>query len=342
MAILHEKKVSVLIPVYQVEADLFRCVDSVLSQTHPNLEIILMDDGSTDGSPQICEHYSELSNVTYIPGTHHGLSYVRQRLVENATGDYVFFVDSDDFIHPQTIECLLEIAVSKGLDLVQCKTYHWMPGTVIENQEEQPVLEIYPKENLITKFCCGTAGSLRCMMWGKLYRKEVFKNVQFPNGKIHEDEFAIHQILGNCNAVGCFSQKMYYYADNPNGIIKRPFSCQKYDILFALENRISFCREHSLDFAADMAMLHFVFMCVELYRKSLEHFGKEDSHLSWLYNEMKGKIPVLLSKSWFDEDVTDLLKRWLDDPTSGPVPRYWDIAHRCYEKWEQADSKLSV
>lgn len=342
MSILREKKVSVLIPVYQVEAELPRCVDSVLSQTYPNFEIILMDDGSTDSSPQICQRYSKQSNITYIPGAHHGVAYVRQQLIENATGDYVFFLDSDDFIHPQTIERLLGIAVSKDLDLVQCKTYHWTPGSVIENQEGQPVLEIYPKENLITKFCCGTAGPLRCMMWGKLYRKEVFKNVQFPNGKIHEDEFAIHQILGNCNAVGCFSQKMYYYADNPNGIIKRPFSYQKYDILFALENRISFCRELNLHFAADMATLHFVIMCVELYRKSLEHFGKEDSHLSWLCNELKRKIPGLLSKSWFDEDVTDLLKGWLDDPTSGPVPRYWDIAHRCYEKWEQTGNGLGV
>lgn len=151
--------ISVLIPVYQVEGYLGRCLDSVLAQTYPDLEICMVDDGSTDGSAEIGQRYVEQAPmpVSLSRAEHLGVSHARQRLLEQAKGEYLFFLDSDDFLHPQTIETLYRLAVRHGADIVQCKMGHTgedaMPPMDIDNPDER----VYPdREQVMAAYFIST------------------------------------------------------------------------------------------------------------------------------------------------------------------------------------------
>ena len=214
--------ISVLIPVYQVERYLARCLDSVLAQTYPNLEICMVDDGSTDGSAQIGRRYGEQSAipVSLTVAQHLGVSHARQRLLEQARGEYLFFLDSDDFLHPRTIETLYGLAVRHGADIVQCKMGHTgedaMPPMDINNPDER----VYPDREQVMVAFLSADSSLRVMLAGKLYRREMLQGIRFPVGRIHEDEAVMHRIMDRAEAVVTTDLPLFRYYTNPESITK--------------------------------------------------------------------------------------------------------------------------
>ena len=208
--------ISVVVPVYNVEEFLDDCVQSIVNQTYKNLEIILVDDGSTDHCPEICDKWLERdSRIKVIHKENGGLSSARNTGIEQSTGDYLGFVDSDDYICPQMYEHLLTVLEKSALKIVSC-TYK-----VVLNSYETELLEaVSIAEELNFKEALDSVfyGELDVAVWSKLYAREIFDSIRFPVGETNEDACVIIPTLNLSGGIVCIREKLYCYRDRANSI----------------------------------------------------------------------------------------------------------------------------
>ena len=218
--------ISVIVPIYNVEPYLKPCIDSIINQTYKNLEIILIDDGSTDNCPAICDEYAQNDNrITVIHKKNSGQSDARNIGIEKSTGDYIFFVDSDDYIELSAIGKLLNISLSNNSDLVVADIFIVsFEQNVFFQQKNENHLVNYNSQEAAKHYVDKPWGP-----WNKLYKKQVHKNVFFPSGKIHEDEAIMFQILKNCNIITQTTEKLYYYRKRPNSTTSKNYTIKKID-----------------------------------------------------------------------------------------------------------------
>lgn len=185
------KKISVIIPVYKVEAYLERCVTSVVRQTYSNLEIILVDDGSPDRSGQMCDALAlQDSRIRVIHKKNGGLSDARNVGIDAATGEYIAFLDSDDWFDPTMLQTLYRLCEENNAGMAECSYRSiFQDHTAAETDCSASVMEFTPvqaiESNLDWKYCKPVA-------WNKLYRRDVVGDIRYPVGKLHEDEFTTH------------------------------------------------------------------------------------------------------------------------------------------------------
>ena len=223
-------RLSIIIPIYNVEDTLQRCLESVLAQVDETMEVVLIDDGSTDSSGQIAEEMTAgRGNCRLIQQTNKGLSAARNAGIEVATGDYLTFVDSDDFIAEGTYAALLAVlATHPDYDIL-----------------EYPALLYYgsrTKQRLLT-FSDTTISSIRDYWLGgahlhsyacnKLFRRELFANVRFPEGKVFEDVYTYPFLLQRARVVATTSAGLYYYCQNDKGITAQAGGKELNDLLEA-------------------------------------------------------------------------------------------------------------
>lgn len=184
-------KISVIVPVYKVEAYLERCVNSLLNQTYRNLEIILVDDGSPDRCGEICDRLSKKDErIRVIHKKNGGLSDARNAGIACATGEFLAFIDSDDWYDRTMLETLHSLCEQYQADISECSYRSiWKDSIQEETSCSGAVFEFTPAQaiesNLDWKYCKPVA-------WNKLYRKKIVKDIRFPVGKLHEDEFTTH------------------------------------------------------------------------------------------------------------------------------------------------------
>ena len=192
-----EELVSVIVPIYKVEPYLKKCVDSIRNQTYKNLEIILVDDGSPDECPKMCDDFAKEDNrIKVIHRKNGGLSAARNSGLEIATGKYIGFVDSDDYIHSKMYEILVGRLEEKSADLAVCRVQD-----VFEIGEEEALSTEEKVETMTNvealKSIYGNWGTDMVVAWNKLYKRELFEELRYNEGKVHEDEFMIHKVLYN-------------------------------------------------------------------------------------------------------------------------------------------------
>ena len=239
--------ISVIIPIYNAAGFLKRCVDSVLAQTYRDLEILLVDDGSTDCSPDICDEYAaQVPQVRVFHCKNRGLSAARNTGIDNASADYYVFVDSDDEILPTMIEELYYALCKTGADIAVCGFY--------QINEEHPM----PPVTRRTSFDPDAVGEIRVysgsrkmdrlihdnlvttVQWNKLYKKEIFTNIRYPVGKYHEDEFVIHRELDAAEKIAYIDRKLYLYYRHRQSITRNPTAEKAYHVLEAYSDRLCF------------------------------------------------------------------------------------------------------
>ena len=169
--------VSILVPVYNVEKYLSRCLDSLIHQTYKDIEIILVNDGSTDSSAQICQDYiNRYRFIRYYEYMNAGISTTRNRLIQHAAGDLIFFVDSDDYIEPTTIESMIDHLVDNDCDLVCCGyTMDYRYGSLYRKIERRSVMDTMEALHSLAE-----NRGMNNYPWGKLFKRECFLNVEFP------------------------------------------------------------------------------------------------------------------------------------------------------------------
>ena len=210
---------TVVIPVYNVEKYLKRCIDSILIQEWKNYEIILVDDGSTDNSPQICEDYAKAYDIiSVIHKENGGLSEARNTGISNAEGEYVYFLDSDDWIEPNTFSDLAEVIESDQYDIISFNQEFVKSEHDIIKSDSKRTKRLTGKEALIDMF---SYGFITGFATDKIYRKALFtKNtIQFPVGKYYEDLGTNYKLFLAAKKVYATNQKYYHYLiDNPDAI----------------------------------------------------------------------------------------------------------------------------
>lgn len=216
--------VSVIVPVYNVEKYLEACIISICKQTYQNLEIILVDDGSKDGSGELCDKYAELDKrITVIHRENGGLSAARNSGINNALGKYIVFVDSDDMIHERMIEILYQNLKTHDADISICSHKLIDEDVFCENIKNEklmrPTENIYTGRECIKKFYDKDFSVDMVIMCNKLYRKEMFDILRFPEGRIQEDEYVNYQILYPVKKCFYTNLQLYYYRQRSGSIM---------------------------------------------------------------------------------------------------------------------------
>lgn len=235
--------ISVIIPVYNVENYVEKCIQSVLNQTYQKIEIILVNDGSKDGSEEICLKYAKKDKrIVYVKQKNGGLSAARNKGIEVAKGSYYVFIDSDDYVNIHFIEELYRVILETGASISVCdfekvddkasndiRSYE--NGTVRVYENRGKMLNLYNEYSAITT-----------VAWNKMYSKNIFKDIKYPKGKLHEDEFVIYDILNNADKIA-YTNCAYYYYLQRSGSITGNYKLSRTDVLEALRDRMKKFKE---------------------------------------------------------------------------------------------------
>ena len=297
--ILHKKvkMISVIVPVYRVEKYLKRCVDSILQQTYENIEIILVDDGSPDQSGKICDDIARIdSRVRVIHKKNGGLSSARNAALEIINGDYVSFVDSDDLIHPQMIELLLNKMLENNSDVVCTGLRNFSSTNVVFNNIDEIECEVLQQCDFINHLYPENFGKISVTSCGKIFKRSVFENIRFPEGVIYEDLSIYIDILLKCQKILVTNKELYYYYYNPDSIMRSDYLAHSRFGEFAIrEKYIEFFRDRGLYDQAELAMNDYLtFFMRNFFAVKLRYTEKKDEFKLHL-KVFKRYLPQILS-----------------------------------------------
>ena len=304
--------VSIIVPVYKVEPYLRRCLDSIVNQTYTNLEIILVDDGSPDGCPQICDEYAARDKrIVVIHKENGGLSDARNAGLDICKGGYISFVDSDDWVDETYIETLLDLSIKENADIA-----------IGENIRTEGCSK--PTKKNITINACHSKEALKHLFsqnhiaftvsWGKLYKKNLFSTLRFPKGK---DEFTTYILFYKSKKIVYTSEILYYYYQRADSITGNQ---HPHDLLNAEEEQFDFILNHNMtNLQASQARLIcwqilYIYSCEpnKDIKKKLVHYEKYLKlqknpfihyfllkffcHYPYLYSILRSISPLLIRK----------------------------------------------
>ena len=227
-------KVSLIIPVYNVEAFLERCLDSVQNQTYKDIEVIIVNDGSTDGCPDIIERYvSNNPNFKGFTIENSGQGGARNYGIEKATGEYVAFLDSDDYIAPNCIERLVETAIADNSDIVVCGCYDVKEdGTIIakvSNNISNKVTSISKNPEILFN---------RVAPWGKLFKKSIFGDLRFATRVWYEDMRLIPKLYLNAEKISYIDDPLFYYVQRAGSTMNNSNAARNLEIIETFDDLI--------------------------------------------------------------------------------------------------------
>lgn len=291
--------ISIVIPVYNVDKYLSTCLDSVVNQTYPHLEIILVNDGSSDSSPEICDAYAKKDpRIRVIHKNNSGSAAARNDGLKEAKGEYITFVDSDDVIAEDFYKILLTTLLENNADIVECGYRNFETETELKVQdselplsfaffETQTALELLMKEYL------------KQVVWNKIYHRSVLKGIDFPAGKFIDDEFWTYKVFGKARKIVKISNELYFYRQLPESIMGRPYSLRRLDALEALEERIYYMKRH-FPALENLAIKIFCFGSLWHYQKLNRHSEIDADHIH------RDKI----KKSVENFNKLSILKQW--------------------------------
>lgn len=245
--------VSVIIPVYNVEKYLDKCVQSVVDQTYKDLEIILVDDGSPDNSPQLCDDWAEKDDrIVVIHKKNGGLSDARNHGLDVSTGEYIAFVDSDDYIERNMIETLVYLVLKDYSDLSMC-SYKLVDEEGKEINAKNCVVSETVQKKEFYKRLTEPGWGYYVIACAKLYKKSLFNNIKFPVGKINEDSFIMHWIIYECEKISVVDDKLYNYVQRADSIMHKGYTIKNLDDFEAFYDRFLFLKNNGYkEFLADI------------------------------------------------------------------------------------------
>lgn len=236
--------VSIIIPCFNVEKTIDRCMNSVINQYYKNIEIIVVNDGSTDNTIDLLNKYRKDNRVKIISQVNSGLSGARNTGIELAKGDYIMFVDSDDYISLSMVQLLVYHAKKDKADIVICG---------FENVNNNDNIDIAKDVDCSQSIVCTSKQALQNInkdeveynyygveSWNKLYKINLFETIRFPLGKLYEDNFKMHLLINEATTVSYIKNKLYFYVKTENSITNSKYSEKKFEGLKGFELRIRF------------------------------------------------------------------------------------------------------
>ncbi|MBO5870960.1 MAG: glycosyltransferase family 2 protein [Clostridia bacterium] len=239
-------QMSIIVPVYKVEQYIKRCVDSILGQTFTDIELILIDDGSPDNCPTICDEYAQTDpRVHVIHQKNGGLSAARNAGIDwvfaNSDSKWITFIDSDDWVHPRYLEILYEASTKNSCKISMC---------ILTNVYEQ--IKISEINNFNVKIVDSIGayniyeGKFYAYSCGKLFQRDLFNDVRFPVRKLFEDWFTTYKLLFKTDNIAIVDSSIYYYLIRNDSISNKSWSPDKMDVLQALDKKITFFKDNNI------------------------------------------------------------------------------------------------
>lgn len=227
--------ISVIIPVYNVEHYLDACIQSVLDQTYSNIQIIIINDGSTDDSLAICQKWSLIDpRILLFDKVNGGLSSARNKGLDESSGDYICFIDSDDVIHVDFIKILHESVSKHGSDMATCGYKEFFDHDPIDLHGPLTITsQSHTGDYFLNHLYTDGYFPLHIIAVNKIYKKKIWNNLRFPIGKIHEDEYVIHHIYAQTQSVVFVENALYFYRQRSNSIMGN-FSNKRFDDILNL------------------------------------------------------------------------------------------------------------
>lgn len=227
--------ISVVVPVYNVKKYLQECVDSLIKQTYSNIEILLIDDGSTDGSSELCDQIEKQdSRIRVIHKTNGGLSDARNNGIEVARGSYISFIDSDDFVAPNYFEVLYNAITKNNADLAMCGFERFKDEDIVDGIKTQSSMfvNIQKNEEVLRNVLYQIEQNVYSVAAPcKLYKVSNFKTLRFPVGKLNEDMAIIIEIMEMNSKIAVVHSNLYFYRINPNSITQQKFNKRRMDVI---------------------------------------------------------------------------------------------------------------
>ncbi len=301
--------ISIIVPVYNVEQYLEKCVDSIINQKYKNLEIILVDDGATDSSGKLCDELAKIDNrIKVYHKENGGLSDARNYGVERATGDYIGFVDSDDYIDSEMYEELYEAIKKENVDVVECNLKIIYPDRV-ELFTEQKYYNVYTKQEYLEEYLkiekiFGSA----CV---RLIKSDIAKKLKFPVGKLYEDTYYAYDLIEKVDRYVIMNNPYYNYLMRENSITNTKFNPRIFDLIEIVEKfrKTTYENYPGLKEAADCRKMYAYFSVLnsilleenyrdnEYYSEILSYFKR--NYISLLKNKYinrNRKLSVILIK----------------------------------------------
>lgn len=319
----NNKLISVIVPVYNIESYIEKCIESLLNQTYSNLEIMLVDDGSTDKSGDICERYVKKDDrIIVLHKQNGGLSDARNYAMDQAKGELIAFVDGDDWVHPQMYELMYATMKEKKADIVTC----WF-----EQRDKNFTEQHYWKENLDIKLLTGAEAlcdieTPLVVAWNKLYRREILKDIRYPKGKLHEDEYVVHRIFYKCDRIAVIDRPLYFYTIRGGSIVSQMNSQRIDNALEALRDRVEFSHDMGWDEVMPAVLKRYCDYCIDRFQDVRD--GR--------YPNLDCKYMDIL---WQSEH--DMLGKYPDIPIDDKYKRF-ALSPETYDRWLVKISKNNI
>lgn len=231
--------VSVVVPVYNVQRYLAQCLDSIVTQDYGALDVVVVDDGSTDRCAEICDAYAagdKRVRVFHTPNK--GVSAARNLGVERARGSYLLFVDADDWIEPNTVRTMVHTALGTDSDMVSCSRWvEWGDGTSEPEVCQRKACVVLNNNQILRMYM--QSGLLRSVVWGKLCHTKLFDSALFPEGHVYEDSIAVPRLCMTAKRVACIADPLFHYRMRRGSIMHRQSAKSIVDRWWAWKQRVS-------------------------------------------------------------------------------------------------------
>ena len=297
-------KISVIIPVYNVEKYLSECIESVINQTYKNLEIILVNDGSTDSCPQICDAYaSRDKRIKVIHKKNEGSAEARNTGMKLVTGDFIGFVDSDDLLSKDFYKTLMYLLEKNNADIVECGFYEFKNINEICNRQthKDSSLKIFDTEAAMKAIM---EGPLSVVIWNKLYKKALLQEISFPTGKYIDDVFWTYKVFGNARKIVKIKDKLYFYRQQTGSIMRSGFSLRRLDALQGHEEKIEYMKK-KFPKLENLAVKVFCFVSIHHYQELIKHnnLDPEKIYRNSIYIKVKNYYKWYVLKNWHWKDI---------------------------------------
>lgn len=296
--------ITVIVPVFNVEAYIEDCITSILNQTYKNLEIIIVDDGSPDNSINLSKNITKGDNrVKYIVKSNGGLSDARNTGLREATGEFVTFIDSDDYIAPTYVERLYDVLIETAAEIsiiALCQDIEGIIEHVVRSEQylkiftpQEAILAMYDKKDYFVV-------SLTVAQ-GKLYKRDLFNNISYPIGKKYEDSFTTYKLYKSSRKIAYLNDELYYYRIRKGSITNSGFSLANLDKLEMFEEKLTYISEYE-----DVSRKVRYAYCVELIRLSyqLRKHGQNNEKIT----EIRSNYRQLFQKVYKESNLKDRVK----------------------------------
>lgn len=270
-------QISVIVPVYNVEKYLNRCIDSILAQSFSEFELILVNDGSTDKSGEICDLYAKNEDrIRVFHQNNQGQAAARNFAVKNSKSNWICFIDSDDMMHPQMLEIMFNVVKETNTQLCMCGA---VGGEIPPSNFNKQMREIQSKRIIVNDKSlydiCMKGKARYWIVCAKLIKREIVESVPFTEGRIFEDNAVVPQWLYMSETVADIEKDLYFYQKNLAGTTQKSFSVQSLDFLWAMEEQILFFDSKKCKRMLTAICSHYLKIAPQYYKKTLYELNNQ-------------------------------------------------------------------